>query len=97
MIRMFVVPLLLLGLCLSCMGQTFQYSRGWTNGKRASSDMDVLNPFNVGDSVIENKLERCLMLLQRCSHLSLKGGVNKKFYKNGSPEMFDELSTPDTK
>lgn len=58
MIRIFVVPLLFLGLCLSCMGQTFQYSRGWTNGKRSSSDMDILNGFTVGDPVIENKLDR---------------------------------------
>ena len=35
--RMIVVPLVLLAAIICCMGQTFQYSRGWTNGKRSNS------------------------------------------------------------
>ncbi|EDV44162.2 uncharacterized protein Dana_GF16165 [Drosophila ananassae] len=35
MMRLLLLPLFLLSLSVACMGQTFQYSRGWTNGKRA--------------------------------------------------------------
>ncbi|KAH8257868.1 hypothetical protein KR038_002153 [Drosophila bunnanda] len=35
MMRLLLLPLFLFTLSMACMGQTFQYSRGWTNGKRA--------------------------------------------------------------
>lgn len=57
MLKLIVVPLLFLSICLSCMGQTFQYSRGWTNGKR-SSDMDNPNGYLPVDSLLDNKLDR---------------------------------------
>ena len=31
------LPLLIFLFSMACMGQTFQYSRGWTNGKRANN------------------------------------------------------------
>ncbi|KAH8354254.1 hypothetical protein KR084_004797 [Drosophila pseudotakahashii] len=42
MLRLLLLPLFLFTLSMACMGQTFQYSRGWTNGKRSFSSASPL-------------------------------------------------------
>ncbi|XP_030374721.1 pro-corazonin [Scaptodrosophila lebanonensis] len=76
MMRLLLLPLFLFTLSMACMGQTFQYSRGWTNGKRAPLSGPLLSSghFQRGDEQLANlydfqenerKLERCLVQLQR--------------------------------
>ncbi|KAM8706964.1 hypothetical protein ACLKA7_011123 [Drosophila subpalustris] len=72
MLRLFLLPLFLFTLSMVCMGQTFQYSRGWTNGKRAPPATVVANGHNLGlldlydiqDTPNDRRLERCLTHLQ---------------------------------
>ncbi|KAL7729112.1 hypothetical protein ACLKA6_009586 [Drosophila palustris] len=72
MLRLFLLPLFLFTLSMVCMGQTFQYSRGWTNGKRAPPATVVTNGHNLGlldlydiqDTPNDRRLERCLTHLQ---------------------------------
>ncbi|EDW58406.1 pro-corazonin [Drosophila virilis] len=72
MLRLLLLPLFLFTLSMACMGQTFQYSRGWTNGKRAPPAALVTNGHNLGlldiydiqDRPTDIKLERCLLQLQ---------------------------------
>ncbi|XP_016930939.2 pro-corazonin [Drosophila suzukii] len=42
MLRLLLLPLFLFTLSMACMGQTFQYSRGWTNGKRSFNSASPL-------------------------------------------------------
>ncbi|EDV94608.1 pro-corazonin [Drosophila grimshawi] len=72
MLRVLLLPLLLFTLSMACMGQTFQYSRGWTNGKRAppaallsnGHNLGLLDLYDIQDKPTDLKLERCLMQLQ---------------------------------
>lgn len=65
MLRIVILPLLIFLFSMACMGQTFQYSRGWTNGKRASplnnlfhkDDESISELFEVQDAN-ERKLEK---------------------------------------
>ncbi|XP_016992114.1 pro-corazonin [Drosophila rhopaloa] len=80
MLRLLLLPLFLFTLSMACMGQTFQYSRGWTNGKRAlspaspllanghfhrSNELGFTDLYDLQDWSSERKLERCLSQLQR--------------------------------
>ncbi|XP_073820501.1 corazonin [Musca autumnalis] len=68
------VLVLLFLFSMTCMAQTFQYSRGWTNGKRNGAGNTATNMFHRDDEglseifdiqdVNERRLERCLMQLQ---------------------------------
>ncbi|XP_055907790.1 pro-corazonin-like [Eupeodes corollae] len=70
MLRFVVFSLVSLAIVMSCMGQMFQYSRGWTNGKRSSAHLLQEDPtmaeivFEV-PSESERRLERCIIQLQR--------------------------------
>ncbi|XP_068157541.1 pro-corazonin [Drosophila tropicalis] len=81
MLRLLLLPLFLFTLSMACMthGQTFQYSRGWTNGKRASLSSPLLNNgqhfhrsndvsfadfYDFPATISERRLERCLTQLQ---------------------------------
>ncbi|KAI8129923.1 hypothetical protein FF38_03411 [Lucilia cuprina] len=76
MLRIVILPLLIFLFSMACMGQTFQYSRGWTNGKRAGAattlnnllhnkeDDGMSELFEVQEAN-ERRLERCLSQLQR--------------------------------
>ncbi|KAH8383854.1 hypothetical protein KR009_010895 [Drosophila setifemur] len=80
MMRLLLLPLFLFTLSMACMGQTFQYSRGWTNGKRALNPATPLLPnghfhrnnelgyadfYDLQEWSGEHRLERCLSQLQR--------------------------------
>ncbi|KAI8043860.1 pro-corazonin [Drosophila gunungcola] len=80
MLRILLLPLFLFTLSMACMGQTFQYSRGWTNGKRAlspgtpllanghfhrSNELGLTDLYDLQDWSSERRLERCLSQLQR--------------------------------
>ncbi|XP_037956941.1 pro-corazonin-like [Teleopsis dalmanni] len=81
--KMLMLPLLLFTFfSMACMGQTFQYSRGWTNGKRANlgtgaaryrdeSNIPELMELQGG----ERKLEKCLIQLQHFMHNPLLRAV----------------------
>ncbi|XP_005180562.1 pro-corazonin [Musca domestica] len=68
------VLVLLFLFSMACMAQTFQYSRGWTNGKRNGPGNVATNIFHRDDEglseifdiqdVNERRLERCLLQLQ---------------------------------
>ncbi|XP_061394356.1 pro-corazonin [Musca vetustissima] len=68
------VLVLLFFFSMACMAQTFQYSRGWTNGKRNGAGNTATNVFHREDEglpeifdiqdVNERRLERCLLQLQ---------------------------------
>ncbi|XP_013102492.1 pro-corazonin [Stomoxys calcitrans] len=69
------IVLLLFLFSMACMGQTFQYSRGWTNGKRSGGGSSTSNIFRKDDEGMselfdfqdvasERRLERCLLQLQ---------------------------------
>ncbi|XP_075144739.1 corazonin [Haematobia irritans] len=69
------IVLLLFLFSMACMGQTFQYSRGWTNGKRSGTGNSATNLFSKDDegfpglfdfqeTANERRLERCLLQLQ---------------------------------
>ncbi|TMW49442.1 hypothetical protein DOY81_005452 [Sarcophaga bullata] len=75
------LPLLIFLFSMACMGQTFQYSRGWTNGKRAGNsasstalnglfhkDDDGLAEFFEVQEANDRRLERCLSQLQHLVH-----------------------------
>ncbi|XP_055852611.1 pro-corazonin-like [Episyrphus balteatus] len=68
MLRFAVFSLVSFAIIFSCMGQMFQYSRGWTNGKRSSShlhaDPAIAEIFEV-PSESERRLEKCIIQLQR--------------------------------
>lgn len=57
MLRMVVLPLLIFLFSMACMGQTFQYSRGWTNGKRANTATTLNNLFHKDDESISELFE----------------------------------------
>ncbi|ALC45483.1 Crz [Drosophila busckii] len=96
MFRLLLLPLFFFTLSMVCMGQTFQYSRGWTNGKRASSltATPLNNGHNVGladlydfqDSPIDRRMERCLMQLQHFLHHAPGNGFSRP-----EPERDSEL------
>ncbi|XP_017046793.1 pro-corazonin [Drosophila ficusphila] len=80
MLRLLLLPLFLFTLSMACMGQTFQYSRGWTNGKRAlspgspllanahfhrSNELGLTDLYDLQDWSSDRRLERCLSQLQR--------------------------------
>ncbi|XP_017076674.1 pro-corazonin [Drosophila eugracilis] len=80
MLRLLLLPLFLFTLSMACMGQTFQYSRGWTNGKRSfnsasplltnghfhrGNDLGFTELYDLQDWSSERRLERCLSQLQR--------------------------------
>ncbi|KAH8301303.1 hypothetical protein KR018_007231 [Drosophila ironensis] len=80
MMRLLLLPLFLFTLSMACMGQTFQYSRGWTNGKRAlnpgspllasahfhrNNELGYSDLYDFQDWSSERRLERCLAQLQR--------------------------------
>ncbi|KAH8332761.1 hypothetical protein KR074_010401 [Drosophila pseudoananassae] len=80
MLRLLLLPLFLFTLSMACMGQTFQYSRGWTNGKRAlntgspilsnghlhrTNDLSFSDLYDLQDWGSDRRLERCLTQLQR--------------------------------
>lgn len=66
MLRLLLLPLFLFTLSMVCMGQTFQYSRGWTNGKRATPsallnsghNLGLLDAFEMQEKPSDIKLER---------------------------------------
>lgn len=67
MLRLLLLPLFLFTLSMACMGQTFQYSRGWTNGKRAppaaavltnGHNLGLLDLYEVPDATSDRRLER---------------------------------------
>ncbi|XP_017091690.2 pro-corazonin-like [Drosophila bipectinata] len=77
--RLLLLLLFLFSLSVACLGQTFQYSRGWTNGKRALQSVPSLmangyihrsNEFgftdlrHVPDGKNDLRLEKCLTQLQ---------------------------------
>ncbi|XP_033165748.1 pro-corazonin [Drosophila mauritiana] len=79
MLRLLLLPLFLFTLSM-CMGQTFQYSRGWTNGKRSfnaaspllanghlhrGSELGLTDLYDLQDWSSDRRLERCLSQLQR--------------------------------
>ncbi|XP_055908687.1 pro-corazonin-like [Eupeodes corollae] len=70
MLRLAVFCVISFAVIISCMGQTFQYSRGWTNGKRSSSHMHenpaISEMFEAQES--ERHLEKCIIQLQRLIH-----------------------------
>ncbi|XP_034665401.1 pro-corazonin [Drosophila subobscura] len=104
MMRLLLLPLFLFTLSMACMGQTFQYSRGWTNGKRALTPSSLLGNghfhrgnelafsdlYDVQDWSSERRLERCLAQLQR-SLLSRVYGSGTDFNANRA-----ELETSDS-
>ncbi|CAD7089956.1 unnamed protein product [Hermetia illucens] len=59
-----IIPIMILAMVVCCMGQTFQYSRGWTNGKRSDTHADESTELMI-DADWEKKLEKCLYTLQR--------------------------------
>ncbi|KAM7361916.1 corazonin [Cochliomyia hominivorax] len=75
MLRIVIFPLFIFLFSMACMGQTFQYSRGWTNGKRANTATTLNNLFHKDDDGMpelfevqdlnEKRLERCILQLQR--------------------------------
>ncbi|XP_055852660.1 pro-corazonin-like [Episyrphus balteatus] len=71
MLRFVLFSLVSFIVIMSCMGQTFQYSRGWTNGKRSSShlheDPAIAEVFEI-PSESERRLEKCIIQLQRLIH-----------------------------
>ncbi|XP_055389252.1 pro-corazonin [Condylostylus longicornis] len=100
MAKMIIVPLLLLSIAITCMGQTFQYSRGWTNGKRSNTHDGTFQ--DLIEIETEKKLEKCLYSLQRFIRNSyLKPSqliMNNNKFQNGhhqSGEIIDDLIVPD--
>ncbi|XP_022219363.1 pro-corazonin [Drosophila obscura] len=107
MMRLLLLPLFLFTLSMACMGQTFQYSRGWTNGKRALSSPSSLlsnghfhranefgfsDLYDVPDWSSDRRLERCLAQLQR-SLLSRVYGSGVDFNANrAEPDTSDSGS-----
>nr|AQX83391.1 plastid corazonin [Bactrocera dorsalis] len=90
----------------TCFGQTFQYSHGWTSGKRAVNthrDNDIAEMLQQDG---DRKLERCLMQLQYLLHnpLSIRAGVQALTPANGnlfgnrhqSNELYEELNAAET-
>lgn len=52
-----IIPIMILAMVVCCMGQTFQYSRGWTNGKRSDTHADESTELMI-DADWEKKLEK---------------------------------------
>ncbi|XP_017873394.1 PREDICTED: pro-corazonin [Drosophila arizonae] len=99
MLRLLLLPLFLFTLSMVCMGQTFQYSRGWTNGKRATPsallnsghNLGLLDAFEMQEKSSDVKLERCLMQLQHLAgnallHHSFANGLA---YNGNRPDPTD--------
>ncbi|XP_037884464.1 pro-corazonin [Glossina fuscipes] len=80
MLRFTLLPLLLLSIMFSmtCKGQTFQYSRGWTNGKRGGiaisnsnnnhhfrrEEENIPEILETQQDGVDKRLERCLLQFQ---------------------------------
>ncbi|XP_053973433.1 pro-corazonin-like [Hylaeus anthracinus] len=64
--------------------QTFQYSRGWTNGKRSSSMVEESASRNAGQ--LDNALVNCELQKLR---LLLQGNVNSQILQQFPCEFFD--------
>ncbi|XP_023175596.2 pro-corazonin [Drosophila hydei] len=99
MLRLLLLPLFLFTLSMACMGQTFQYSRGWTNGKRAppsallnsGHNLGMLDVFEMQEKPSDIKLDRCLMQLQRLAGNALlhRSFANGLAYNGNRPEPTD--------
>ncbi|XP_017462084.1 PREDICTED: pro-corazonin [Rhagoletis zephyria] len=107
MLKLFL-SLVVLCFVATSFGQTFQYSHGWTNGKRALSthrDVDISEMLGVQQDG-DRRLERCLMQLQHIlrNPLQIRAGVqaltptnnnaNKNPFGNHhqSNELYEELN-----
>ncbi|EDW24657.1 GL23272 [Drosophila persimilis] len=107
MMRLLLLPLFLFTLSMACMGQTFQYSRGWTNGKRAltppsllshghfnrASDLGFSDLYDVQDWSSERRLERCLAQLQRSLLSRVYGSVVDFNANRPEPDSSDSGSS----
>lgn len=110
---MFKLFLSLAVLCCAtaCFGQTFQYSHGWTNGKRAFNahrDDDTPEIFGIQQDG-DRKLERCVMQLQQLLRNPLRiraavqsltptSNINNNPFGNHhqSNELYEELNAAET-
>ncbi|KAH8408005.1 hypothetical protein KR222_010716 [Zaprionus bogoriensis] len=100
MLRLLLLPLFLFTLSMVCMGQTFQYSRGWTNGKRAPPAAFLTNGHNLGlldlyemqDAPSDRRLERCLSHLQHLTGNNLlhRSFANGLAYEGSRPDSEPE-------
>ncbi|XP_067617383.1 pro-corazonin isoform X2 [Eurosta solidaginis] len=106
---MFKLFLSLVALCCvaSCAGQTFQYSHGWTNGKRAfnAHRNDDISELLGSQQSYDHRLERCLMQLQHLlgSPQQIRAGVqtltpisngnNPLGNHHQSNELYEDLTT----
>ncbi|XP_034486864.1 pro-corazonin [Drosophila innubila] len=101
MLRLLLLPLFLFTLSMVCMGQTFQYSRGWTNGKRAppatvltnGHNLGLLDLYDIQDTPNDRKLERCLVHLQHFVGNSLphRSFANGLAYDGSRPDPEPEM------
>ncbi|XP_055848099.1 pro-corazonin-like [Episyrphus balteatus] len=107
MLRFVILALVSFAVIISCMGQTFQYSRGWTNGKRSSShlheDPAIAEIFEV-PTESERRLERCIFQLQHFMHnpysmrpspyaINLFTSGNSGNIRHQSSEMFEDSAS----
>ncbi|XP_055907297.1 pro-corazonin-like [Eupeodes corollae] len=107
MLRFVVFSLVSFVVIISCMGQTFQYSRGWTNGKRSPAhlheDPTMAEIFEVPES--ERRLEKCIIQLQRLIHnpyflrpqyVATNSNGNSGTIRHQSNEILEDLGTSET-
>ncbi|XP_060648725.1 pro-corazonin [Drosophila nasuta] len=97
MLRLLMLPLFLFTLSMACMGQTFQYSRGWTNGKRAppatvvgnGHNLGLLDLYDIPSAPTDRRLERCLGHLQHFvgNNLLHRSFANGLAYDANRPDL----------